>query len=520
VPFRPDHQKQLLLLPPDLESMIPEKDLVRVIDRFVESLPKRTIEGRLWKKRGRPAYGPRMMLKVLLYAYSQRVYSSRQIAKACRQNLNFLWLSGMARPDFNTVNRFRSVYLAECLEAVFGRLAEMLLEQGYVRGRDYFVDGTLVEADAGKYTAVWRKNAERYAARVRERAKAILDEVERINRAEDEEYGERDLEETGDGTVLTAEAIEEAAKRLAREWEEKESKAKPERKPQEQQERRRQVRRLEQEAEKLRKYEAQQAELGERNSYSKTDPGASFMRMKSGELRAGYNLQIGTENGFIVGYSLSQSPHDGGSLGAHLEARERHGLEAAPERVIADAGYGSEENYEVLAERRMEAYVKYPGWHREVTGKLKRFEKAAFRYDDEADEFICPEGRRLVREGEGTVRRKSGYVAEEVYYRCGDCGGCRWKAECTLGEANRTLTHLPNLAAHQAKVRQRLTSEEGVALRKRRGWEVETRFGMMKRNLGFTRFRLRGWAKATLEIGYLVTAMNLMRLASPKAQPI
>ncbi len=346
MPFRPNHQKQLLLLPPDLESMVPEKDLVRVVDEFVETLPRRMIEGRRWKRRGRPAYSPRVMLKILLYAYSQRVYSCRGIAKACRQNLNFLWLSALERPDFNTVNRFRSVHLAECLEEVFGQLMELLLEQGYVKGRDYFVDGTLVEADAGKYTAVWRKNAERYAARVRQRAKEILAEVERINREEDEEYGDRDLEETGEGTQLTAEAIREAAKRLGRELEEKQ--ARKERGEAKKDPKQRAVRRLEQEAEKLQKYEAQQAELGERNSYSKTDAGATFMRMKNGELRAGYNVQVGTENGFIMGYSVSQSPNDASALAGHLEARDRQGLDGKPERVIADAGYGTEENYEAL----------------------------------------------------------------------------------------------------------------------------------------------------------------------------
>ena len=518
MPFRPYHQKQLLLLPPDLESMIPEKDLVRVVDEFVETLPKSVVEEPLWKKRGRPKHSPRGMLKVLLYAYSQRLYSCRRIAQACRQNLFFLWLSGMERPDFNTVNRFRSFHLAECLEEVFGRLMEVLLEQGYVKGRDYFVDGTLVEADAGKYTAVWRKNAERYAARVRQRAKEILEEVERINREEDEEYGDRDLEETGDGTQLTAEAIREAARQLAREMEEKQ--ARKDQEERKRKERERTVKRLEQEAEKLQKYEEQQAQLGERNSYSKTDPEATFMRMKNWELRAGYNVQLGTENGFITGYSVSQSPNDASALAAHLEARDRRGLPRPPERVIADAGYGSEENYEALEERGIAGYVKYPGWHREVTGKLKRFEKAAFSYDAERDEYVCPEGRRLVRTGNRPVERRSGYVTQTIIYECADCAECRWKQQCTQGEGNRTLTRLPRLEVHQAQVRQRLTSEEGVELRKRRGWETETQFAMMKRNLGFTRFRLRGWAKATAEVGYLAIAMNLMRLASPKAQPV
>ena len=128
--------------------------------------------------------------------------------------------------------------------------------------------------------------------------------------------------------------------------------------------------------------------------------------------------------------------------------------------------------------------------------------------------------RPLVRTGSGTVRRRSGYETEVIVYRSPDCDGCVWKAQCTQGEGTRTLTRLPKLEVHQAQARQRLTSAEGVRLRQRRGWETETRFAMMKRNLGFTRFRLRGWAKATVEMGYLVIAMNLMRLASPKTQPI
>ncbi len=162
--------------------------------------------------------------------------------------------------------------------------------------------------------------------------------------------------------------------------------------------------------------------------------------------------------------------------------------------------------------------MKYPGWHREVTGKLKRFEKAAFGYDADRDEYICPEGRRLVRTGDDgwngdramSPRRSSTRVR---------IAGLSVEVELHTGGRQPTLKRLPKLS-HQSRVRQRLTSEEGVKLRQRRGWETETRFAMMKRNLGFTRFRLRGFGKATVELGYLVIAMNLMRLASPAAQPI
>jgi len=215
-----------------------------------------------------------------------------------------------------------------------------------------------------------------------------------------------------------------------------------------------------------------------------------------------------------VGYSLSQNPNDAASLKEHLETRRQQGWEEDPKHLIGDAGYGSEENYELLKAKKIEAYVKYPSWYREATGKVKKFEKAAFQYDESNDEFICPAGRRLVRMSVTEVKRQSGYVTEKHQYGCLDCSGCQWKKECTRGTGNRTLDHLPRLAAHQKEVGQKLTSEKGIEFRKRRGWEVETPFAMMKKNLGFVRIHLRGMAKATLEIGYLMIALNLMRWAS------
>lgn len=512
MPFRPNKQDQLTFLPKSLDELIPEKHVCRVIDSFVRTLPRKVIEDRLEQNRGRPLHHPRLMLKVLLYAYTQRLYSSRKIAKAIRENVCFMWLAGMERPDFNTVNRFRSVYLRECLDDVFAHLTELLLEEGYITGEDYFVDGTKLEADARKHHVVWKKNTQRYAEAVRRRALEILEEVERVNREEDERYGDRDLEELGKDSSLTAEKIEELAREVGEELAQKQE----EMSKKERRRRKSQVRKLKQEAEKLRRYEKQEETLDGRNSYSKTDPDATFMRLKNGELRGAYNLQIGAENGFILGYSLSQNSNDAASLKGHLEARKRQGWnEALPKHLIGDAGYGSEENYELLKEKKVEAYVKYPSWYREATGKLKKFEKAAFEYDESSDEFICPAGRRLVLIEVTEIERRSGYVTEQRRYS-GDCSGCQWKKECTYDKGNRTVTHLPRLVEHQNKVRQRLSSEKGVAFRKRRGWEVETPFAMMKKNLGFARVHLRGLAKATLDVAYLLIGLNLMRLNSVK----
>lgn len=512
MPFRPNFQDQLTFLPKSLEELVPEKHLCRVIDRFVRTLPRKVIEDRLEQSRGRASHHPRLILKVLLYAYTQQVYSSRKIAKAIRENVCFMWLAGMERPNFNTVNRFRSVYLRECLDDVFARLTEMLLNEGYITGQDYFVDGTKLEADARKHHVVWQKNTQRYARAVRRRALEILEEVERVNQQEDQRYGDRDLEEMGKDSDLTADKIEELAREIGEELAQKQEKMECKKRRR----RKSQVRKLEKEAEKLRRYEKQEETLEGRNSYSKTDPDATFMRLKNGELRGAYNLQIATEKGFIVGYSLSQNANDAASLKGLLEVRKDQGWkEERPKHLIADAGYGTEENYELLKEKKIEAYVKYPSWSRETTGKIKKFEKAAFEYDESIDEFICPAGRRLVLTQINEVERRSGYVTQEHQYS-GDCGGCQWKKECTRGQGNRSLRHLPRLAQHQKEVRQKLSSEKGVEFRKRRGWEVETPFAMMKKNLGFTRVHLRGLAKATLDVGYLMIGLNLMRLNSLK----
>jgi len=134
-------------LPPSLEDLLEEKELVRVVNRVIEELEPGLVEGS-FKGGGCPPYHPRMMLKVLVYACCCKIYSCRNIAKALRRDVTFMWLSGMQRPDFNTVNRFRSEYLQEVLPEVYARTVELLLAEGCIRFEDYFIDGTKMEADA------------------------------------------------------------------------------------------------------------------------------------------------------------------------------------------------------------------------------------------------------------------------------------------------------------------------------------------------------------------------------------
>ena len=298
--FKEYQQGQMMLLPPSLEELIDENDMVRVVNRVVDSLEMREIrEG--FKGGGCPSYNPTMMLKVIIYAYCNKLYSSRKIAKSLKRDVAFMWLSGMQRPEFATINRFRSEYFKSSLASIFAKVVCYLLEHSYIKSEDYFLDGTKLEADANKYSYVWRTNVTRYKQKVVRRAEEILAEIERINAEEEEIFEGKDLPEYGHGKPISSKEIAKIAESINEELKRKDiKKAKTE---------------LKHISQKLDKYETQEKLLNGRNSYSKTDQDATFMRLKNDELRAAYNIQAATENGFIVGYSVCTGSAETGQNG-------------------------------------------------------------------------------------------------------------------------------------------------------------------------------------------------------------
>lgn len=500
--FKPYEQDQILLLPPNLGELIGENDLCRVISEFVEALPRDNVEGAWDKDNGCPPYHPRMMLKVLLYAYSQKIYSSRKIAKALRQHVGFMWLAAMATPSHCTVNRFRSEYFKDTLGKVFAALARMLLEEEYILDQDYFADGTIMEANAGRYTHVWRKNTERYEKAVTQRAAEIIEEARKTDLLEETLFEGGDLPERGEASTLDSKTIRKAARALS----ERQS-------PQAQ----KSARALEKEAGKKEKYEAQKEKLGSRNSYSKTDEGATFMRTKQDLLRPAYNVMAGTQQGFITGVSVHQSPNDGAVLVPHLEARAAVGLPAPPS-ITGDAAFGTEENYSYTEERKIESYLKYPSFYRETKGKCRPFEKANFRYDAENDRFVCPQGNLLRFVFEKDYTTSSGYTSTQRTYQSSSCAGCPSKEECTRSD-QRSIKHSVKLGQQRDASRARLQSEKGRSLCKARSHAIETVFGHLKHNMGFARFLLRGLRKVTLEMLWHSLAYNLKRMRNQKENP-
>lgn len=460
---------------------------------------------------GRDSYHPKMLTKIIIYAYTQRIYSSRQIAKAVRENVMFMWITGRQRPDFRTINRFLSERMKSVLETVFTAVLQFLVEAGYVRLDHYFVDGTKIEANANRYTFVWGKAVVKQQAKLQEKVQTLFATIMESERQDEQEHAGQDLPELGEAAQMTSEKLAEAVSRLEAKLQEK-----PKDKPLKQA-----VRPLRKNLlPRLQKYEAQREILGDRNSFSKTDPDATFMRMKedhmrNGQLKPGYNVQIGTENQFILGYSLHQRPTDTRCLKPHLE-KVKAALGKLPGTVIANAGHGGDENYAYLEDEQIEALVKYSTYHKEKSKKWQQGISKIYnwQYNEAEDSWMCAAGRKLLFRYESKETAESGFEIRKRHYRSHSYEDCPLRSACTKAAGDREVAVSLRYLQYKKQVREKLRSEEGYALSVRRMIEPESVFGQMKNNRGFQRFLLRGLPKVSLEVGWLTLAHNLLKKAA------
>jgi transposase len=511
--FKPYVMNQMSLLPPSYEEKIPAGHLVRVVNEAIEAVDLEILLAQ-YEGGGTSSYHPKMLLKVLVYAYCKKIYTSRKIAEALEENIHFMWLSGEQRPDFRTLNDFRGRRMKAVIDAVFSVVVEQLVAKGYVKLENYFVDGSKIEADANKHKVVWEKKRKRYEGNVKAKIKELLEVIEAENAKEEAEYGEKDLEIKGGGGSgeETTQALKEQVKALNERLKGERSKATREA-----------FKALEKDClPRLEKYEAQKRVLAGRNSYSKTDPGATCMRMKEdrGAEKAwpkpAYNVQVGTEGQFVVGYSIHHHSSDPIALIPHLKK-----LKHPPKNVIADAAYGSEENYTYVEQHKLGNYLKYTTFYQDTHHyrnpeviRQHQFRSDHFDYDPQTDQFICPNQQRLTYLYTRKYKTDNGYESERRYYACQNCQDCPLKSQCTKAKGNRRIQVSFKLLEHRRQARENLISETGQALRKQRSVEVETVFGDIKHNMRFRRFHLRGLAKANIEWGLICIAHNMRKLAS------
>ena len=493
---------------------IAENDPVRVVDAIVEELNLKEFK-KLYRERGRCSYHPKMMLKIILYAYMNNIYSCRKIERQVQRDIHYIWLAAQERPDFVTINRFRNRVKNE-INNIFTQVVLKLAEHGFITLDVEYIDGTKIESKANKYTFVWRRTVEKNRSKLQEKIRVLLGQIDDVI-AQDKASESGSVEFTPE--TLTS-IIGELRDALSTEPEPTDKNQKKQLR-----EKRKQIKELEKHRDKLSEYDGSLEQIGERNSMSKTDPDATFMRMKedamnNGQTKPGYNLQISAENQFITDFALFPNPTDTLTLIPFLNSfLDRYGH--LPSTAVADSGYGSEENYRFMDQAGMEAYVKYNRFHLEQRPRYKPnpFHHDNFHYNATEDYYVCPMGQHMTRIGTSHSETASGYRSENARYRAQNCKDCQLRCLCYKAKGDRrTIEVNHRLNEYKRKARELLTSEEGLRHRGRRCIEPEAVFGQMKFNMAYRRFRHFGKDKVTMDFAFFAIAFNLKKMCSKIAK--
>ena len=510
--FRSYNPNQIVLFPQRIDENIPSDDPVRILNAMVDNLDLSSFH-KLYKELGRSPYHPRMMLKAVLYAYMNNIYSCRKIEKSLLRDIHFIWLAGYEKPDYRTINRFRNRVKDE-INGIFTQIVLILASKGFISLDVEYIDGTKIESKANRYTFVWRKNVERNRARLLEKIRILLQQIDDVV-AQDNACIENTATEFTPSMLTDMISELKASLENAPTTSDKEEKKANKQKA-------RQIRQLESQRDKLAEYNMHMKILGKRNSYSKTDPDATFMHMKedpmgNGQLKPGYNLQIGTENQFMLDFGLYHNPTDTLTL-IPFENSFHERYNRFPLEGVADSGYGSEENYRFMDENGIEAYVKYNFFHKEQRADkyvTNPFKQENLYYNEEKDYYVCPMGQHMERTGVRHSKTESGYATESVAYRAARCEGCPLRCMCFSSKSQRrTIEVNHRLKEYKQKARERLTSEKGFKHRGQRCIEPEAVFGQIKYDMGYKRFRHFGKDKVTMDFAFFAIAFNIKKMCA------
>ena len=486
--FRAYERNGQLVLAINSEIILPEKAPVRRTSAQLEELDYRKLYAAYSPKGRKSVVDPKVMFKVMAYGYQEGIQTTRDLEDACRYRVDFMWLlEDQPVPDHSTISRFRTGRCAEAVEDLFYQYVKYLKARGETDQETVFIDGTKIESRAGRYTFCWRGSIEKNLAKVRA---AVLQQT-----------GLKTLRGLKKRLVRQAEGIEFVT-------------GKGHHKTQEQ----RDWEQLHELEVRWERYEAQLEIMGAgRNSYSTTDTDATFMRMKedhmkNGQLKPAYNVQIAVNSEYITGIEAFSNRTDFGTLVPFLEEiSTQHGCRY--EKVVADAGYESVENYLYLEENGQMSFIKPANYEQAKTKKYRsqigRAENMA--YDAERDSYTCAEGRTLVKLYESTDKF-SGVVT--THYRCENCCGCSLREKCCSArnpDSPKEIRVKKQFLEQRAQSLENISTEEGIYLRMCRSIQVEGAFALLKNDFGFRRFLTTGKKNVKIELLFLALGFNLKK---------
>ena len=503
-------------LPMNLEIIIPSDEPVRLLNAVTEELDYRRLTA-TYSRFGRIEYSPRLLFKIVLYGCSRGIYGTREIERACRENVNFMYLlEGHRPPDHNTIARFRKEHLPYAVEDLLNQMVKLLVQRGEISFGEsaVFIDGTKIEANANRYSFVWKTAVTKRQAKLGEK---IAEELPKL------------LEASATGIVapyiITVQRLKKLRKCLYAKKTESNTtfvKGKGHHKSGLQ----KAIEAINEWLEKLKRYNLDIHICGERNSYSKTDPDATFMHMKedhmkNGQLKPGYNVNVATVSEYIIGNYISADRTDTKTFIPFLKKLcNVHPVR----RVVVDSGYESEENYNYVdGSEQLSLFVK-PADHeqkkkRKYKNDIGRRENMA--YDAEKDEYTCAQGKKL--QAVGVKKRKSdtGYVQEVTVYECADCKNCPAKGKCIrqkktdktpLEDRTKRLNVSKYFIRQREAMEKKISTDEGILLRINRSIQAEGVFAMIKEDMNFRRFLTRGNANVMVEWYLVSMAFNILKL--------
>lgn len=501
-------------LPLDIEKNIPSDDPVRLLSAFVEGMELSDLYNTYGKIK-KDQVSPRQLLKIVIYAGMNRIYSSRDIERSCRRDINFMYLlEGKPSPDHATIARFISLHLSQCSSNILAEVSNILYGLGEISGRHIFIDGTKIESAANRYTFVWKKAVTKNQTKLFAKITELIAECEEM-------YGLKLVYQDS----ISLHSLKRIRKKL---YAIKGSEGITfvhgigRRKSAIQ----KSIESLEMYIGKLKEYIHKLYACGERNSYSKTDPDATFMRMKedhmlNGQLKPAYNLQHGVDSEYITWLTINPNPTDTKTLIPFLKDMEQN-LGFKYTEIVADAGYESEENYLFIEANGQTAFIKPNNYE---ISKKRRFKTDIGKmenmdYDKENDFYICKNDRKLTAQYEKNGKTATGYRRTTTVYKCSDCSGCPYKTDCIKGnncktsmeQRNKTLYVSKTMKQKRAEDLERITSPYGIQLRVNRSIQAEGSFASVKQDMEFRRYMYRGKENVTAQSVILAIAHNINKL--------
>jgi transposase len=480
--FRDYQQDQPMLLPLSVRDCLSKDHFCFVLNQIADSLDLSTISREYYDK-GAPAYHPLAMIKILFYAYTQKIFSSRKIENNLAENVFFKYLSGNVQMDHGTINLFRKKHLTN-LPKIFAQIVICAANLGIANLSDISIDGTKIKACASKDQLFTKERLEKLKIKIEE---ALLESLE-VDEQEDREFGNRRGYNQVPENLVDPEARKIAVKEAMRKLDK--------------------LNEAEKEIDKKQEQADSKREKDKTNNKCSnlSDKDAAVMKMKDHSQKMAYNCQLSTSNQIIAAYDINNDPADTDSLQSTIEKTEEV-TGTKVETVKADASYFSKDNINFLKDNQIDGLIpdkkKSIDERQERNNQVPEFDRKRFKYNEESDEFICPGNKRL------TLRSKSKDSVKN--YRGTECQNCFKKGQCAKGTA-RTLRADFGLENMKTEMRAKLNTNAGKRKYDERKTEVEPVIGNIKHNLGFNAFLCRGKRMVSIELGLVCSAHNLIKI--------